>query len=319
MPMQGSTFLVREKGCAPKSLCVQATRRLGCVHMRDQLQGLFPSLCPPTAAHKGTRLCARQPHLRSRDEGAWRAPRPHGVEPTGLAVPPRRPVAPRPAPRRPACALSRLLQAGPSTCAIAAYDHLRPLRYEPADQLDQGAREVCGQGPLRAVTHPPGQRQGAPFSNHVDHQGHATAAHNTAVHDEPQGLEGARTEQDIRLGQKIPLCQAMVIVEPCGKAFDAACGLRPIGHCRGEVGQRRALAAHAAADERRRGVEGAGEVACGRSRRGLREGVADGLRAAKVVTPRPFLLCSIAGGVDDEPTFTQGPAKHKIMSINSTG
>jgi hypothetical protein len=31
--------------------------------------------------------------------------------------------------------------------------------------------------------------------------------------------------------------------------------------------------------------------------------------AAKVVTHRPFLLFAIAGGVDDEPTFTQGPAK----------
>jgi hypothetical protein len=63
----------------------------------------------------------------------------------------------------------------------------------------------------------------------------------------------------------------------------------------------------------------AGEVACRLSRRGLREGVADGMIAAKVVTHRPFLLFSIAGGVDDEPTFTQGPAKNKIMSINSIG
>ena len=119
MPMKASTFLVREKGCDPKSLCVQATRLLGCVHIRDQIQGLFPSLCPPTDAHNGTILCARKPHLRSRDAGAWRAPRPHGVETTGLAVPPRRPVAPRPAHLRPACALSRLLQAGPIKFAIA--------------------------------------------------------------------------------------------------------------------------------------------------------------------------------------------------------
>ena len=61
------------------------------------------------------------------------------------------------------------------------------------------------------------------------------------------------------------------------------------------------------------------EVACWRSRIGLRKGVADGPIAAKVVTHRPFLLFSIAGGVYDEPTFTQGPAKNKIMSIDSTG
>jgi hypothetical protein len=41
--------------------------------------------------------------------------------------------------------------------------------------------------------------------------------------------------------------------------------------------------------------------------------------AAKVVTHRSFLLFSIAGGVDDEPTFTQGPAKNKIMAIDSIG
>src|SRR5256886_8998558 len=71
----------------------------------------------------------------------------------------------------------------------------------------------------------------------------------------------------------------MVVVEPSGKAFDAAFGLRPIGHFRGDVGQLRAFAAHDAADERRQGGEVAGEVACGRSRIGLREGVADGMIA----------------------------------------
>src|SRR2546430_13753473 len=101
----------------------------------------------------------------------------------------------------------------------------------------------------------------------------------------------------------------MVVVEPSGKAFDAAFGLRPIGHFRGDVGQLGALAAHDAADKRRQGVEVAGEVACGRSRIGLREGGVDGMITPKVVTHRSFLLFSIAGGVYDEPTFTQGPAK----------
>ena len=109
----------------------------------------------------------------------------------------------------------------------------------------------------------------------------------------------------------------MVVVEPPGKAFDAAFRLRPSGHFRGDVGQLRALAAHDAADERRQGVEVAGEVACRLRRRGLREGVADGMIAAKVVTQRPFLLFSIAGGGYDEPTFKPSPAKNKIMSIDS--
>src|SRR3977135_1562069 len=111
----------------------------------------------------------------------------------------------------------------------------------------------------------------------------------------------------------------MVVVEPPGKAFDAAFGLRPIGDFRGDVGQLRALAAHDAADERRQGVEGGGEGACGLSRIGLYESVADGTIAAKGITHRQFLLCSIVGGGYDEPTFKQDPAKNKIMSIDSTG
>ena len=63
----------------------------------------------------------------------------------------------------------------------------------------------------------------------------------------------------------------MVVVDPPGKAFDAAFGFRPIGPFRGDVGQLRALAAHDAADKSRQGVEVAGEVACGLSRIGLRD------------------------------------------------
>src|SRR2546428_11722403 len=103
------------------------------------------------------------------------------------------------------------------------------------------------------------------------------------------------------------------------KSLTRLSGFGPIGHFRGDVGQLRALAAHDAADESRQGVEVAGEVAWRLSRRGLREGVADGMIAAKVGTHRPFLLFSISGGVDDEPTFKQGPAKNKIMSIDSIG
>src|SRR5438034_7128591 len=125
MQMKASAFLVREKGFYPKSLGVQATRLLGCVHIRDQIQGRFTSLCPTTDEHNGTIRFAREPHLSQRDEGAWLATRPQGVEPKGLAVPPCRPVAPRPAHIRPACALDRVLQAGPIKFAIAKQDDLR--------------------------------------------------------------------------------------------------------------------------------------------------------------------------------------------------
>ena len=151
----------------------------------------------------------------------------------------------------------------------------------------------------------------------MEHQRGTPAADAAAIHDEHHRLQGEMPEQDIRTGEKIHLFQDMVVVEPPGKAFDAACRLRPSGHFRGDVGQLRALAAHDAAAERRQGVEVAGEVACRLRRRGWREGVADGLIAAKVVTHRPFLLFSIAGGGYDELTFKPSPAKNKIMSIDS--
>src|SRR2546425_10648171 len=167
MQMKAATFLVREKGFYPKSLCVQATRLLGCVHIRDQIQGRFTSLCPTTDEHNGTIRFARKPHLRSRDEGAWLATRPQGVETKGLAVPPRRPVATRPAHIRPAFALYRVLQAGPIKCALAEEEHLRTFRYWPPDQLDQGGIEGCGKRPPPGFEHPPSQPEGDGLFKHA--------------------------------------------------------------------------------------------------------------------------------------------------------
>ena len=109
-------------------------------------------------------------------------------------------MAPRPAHIRPAYALYCVLQAGPIKFAIAEEDHLGPLRDQPADQLDQGDMEVFGKVPLRALTHPPGQRQGATFLDHVEHQGIAPAPRYTAIHDEHHGLEGSMTEQEVCIG-----------------------------------------------------------------------------------------------------------------------
>src|SRR3989442_5570842 len=91
-------------------------------------------------------------------------------------------------------------------------------------------------------------------------------------------------------GRKVHLLQDALVVDPPGKAFDAALGLGAIGHFGSEGGQLRALAAHDAADERGEGLYMSSEVACWRSRIGWRKGVADGPIAAKDVTHRPFLL-----------------------------
>jgi hypothetical protein len=109
-------------------------------------------------------------------------------------------VATRPAHIRPAGVLSRWLQAGPIQGAIAESDHLRARWSQSTDQLDQGEMAVCGKVPLRALTSPPRQRQGTTFRDHVDHQGHTTAARHTASHDEHQGLEGAMPEHEVRRG-----------------------------------------------------------------------------------------------------------------------
>src|SRR6516164_6202520 len=82
----------------------------------------------------------------------------------------------------------------------------------------------------------------------------------------------------------------MVVVDPPGKAFDAALGLGAIGDLRGNVGQLGTLAAHDAADERGQRLQVSGEVPGGRRRIDVREGVADGPITAKVVTHRRRLL-----------------------------
>src|SRR6266487_5065552 len=200
VPMEATTLLLREKRLNPKAFAIQATGVLVCSHIRDPIDGLFLPLCPTTHAHNRPIRFPGKQHLRSLNEGARLAARPQGVETKGLAVPPRRPVATRPAHIRPAGVLSRVWQAGPIKCAIAEYDHLRALWYQSTDQLDQGAMEVFGKVPLRALTYPPRQRQGTTFRAHVEHQGHTPAARHTAIHDEPQGLEGQMPEHEVRIG-----------------------------------------------------------------------------------------------------------------------
>src|SRR6266567_3963974 len=91
-------------------------------------------------------------------------------------------------------------------------------------------------------------------------------------------------------GKKYISFQDALVVDPPGKAFDAALGLGAIGHFGSEGGQLRALAAHDAADEHGEGMQVPGDVACGLSRIGLLERVVDGTIAAEVVAHRRFLL-----------------------------
>ena len=77
--------------------------------------------------------------------------------------------------------------------------------------------EVFGKVPLRALTPPPDQRQGATFLDHVEPQGQAPAARHTAIHDEHQRLQGEMPQQDLGIGEKIHLLQdAKALLEELG-------------------------------------------------------------------------------------------------------
>ena len=121
--------------------------------------------------------------------------------------------------------------------------------------------------------------------------------------------------KNLGIWEKVHLLQDVLVIDPPGKAFDAALGLGAIGHFGGDGGQLRALAAHDAADERGEGLHMSGEVAGGRSRIGVHEGVADGSIAAKVVTHRSFLLLLVSGGIYDEPTYHECPAGKKTKAF----
>src|SRR2546426_9176387 len=113
--------------------------------------------------------------------------------------------------------------------------------------------EIFGKVPLRGLAHPPGQRQGTTFINDMDHQRGTPASYAAAIHDKHHRLQGEMTQQNVRRGQKVHLLQDMGVVEPSRKAFDAAFRFGAIGYFRRDVRQLGALAAHDAADERRKG------------------------------------------------------------------
>src|SRR4029453_16402076 len=155
--------------------------------------------------------------------------------------------------------------------------------------------EFFGKVALRGLAYSPGQRQGSTFIDDMDHQRGTPTAHAAAIHDEHHRLQGQMTQQDVRIGQKVHFLQDVIVVEPSGKAFDAALGFGAIGDLRGNVGELAALAAHDAADKRRQGGEMSGEVPLAGGGIALRECMAYGTIASEVVTHRRLLqmCCSL--------------------------
>jgi hypothetical protein len=86
--------------------------------------------------------------------------------------------------------VQRALQLRPIELAVAQKDHLGPLGDHLAYQLDNGDVEGLGTMPFGTVAHTPGQGQGAPLIDHVDHECHAATPDHTAIHDDHQRLQG---------------------------------------------------------------------------------------------------------------------------------
>jgi hypothetical protein len=57
--------------------------------------------------------------------------------------------------------------------------------------------ELFGKVALWGLAHPPGQRQGPPFIDDMDHQRGTPAAYAAAIHNEHHRLPGKMTQQDI--------------------------------------------------------------------------------------------------------------------------
>src|SRR5512138_441898 len=289
MKMKSSTFLVCKKGLNTEALFIPATGFLCCHHIADQIQRLLILLGPTTQHHDGTIRLACDMDVLDLDQAAWFETRPQGSEAKCRSVPRRRRAHGRAAGVGPARLMQRGLQCRPVELAVPQKDHLGPRGEHLAHHLDHGDVEIFRKVALRSVAHPPRQWEGATFVDDIEHQRGTPAAHAAAIHDEHHRLQSEMTQQDLRIGQKVHLLQDVSVVEPSGKAFDAALGLGAIGDLRGNVGEWAALAAHDAADKRRQGVEMSGEVPVGGGGIALRECIAYGTIASEVVTHRMLL------------------------------
>ena len=156
-----------------------------------------------------------------------------------------------------------MLEPGAIEFAIAQHHHRRPHGEQLVHLLDQRDMQVFGKVPLLALAYLPGQRQGTPFIDDMDHQRHTPTAHDAAIHDQAPTSARRDAQQDLGIRDKIDFLCDMVVLHPPGKAFDAALGLGAIRHLWWQSGQLRALAPDNAADQRRQGRQVPGDCPVG--------------------------------------------------------
>ena len=162
-------------------------------------------------------------------------------------------------------------------------DQLLPL-------LDQGEREVFRTMALLAVADAPSPWQRAACVDYVEHQRHTPTAHDAAIDDEHERLQGQLCQSYLRVRYNRDLFCAPVVAPPPGKALTPTLGLCPVRDVRSHVGQWRTLASYDAADQRGEGRHVPGDRACWLARIPWCEGVPYGTRPAEVVTHRLLLL-----------------------------
>src|SRR5215471_17103088 len=155
--MQSTTFLVRETGCDAETLRIPAGCLFSCGHSADHIPGLLIAFGPTPEEQHGTIRLPGHRGFGACDESARLDTPAHGIEATGRALPSDRHLAPRAADIGPPCLIERMVQADAVACAIAQDHHPRPQRAHLLSLLDQSNMALCGEVPLLACTHHPGQ------------------------------------------------------------------------------------------------------------------------------------------------------------------
>ena len=316
-PMTPSTFLVRTARFDAAAFCIQTARLLGCVPLRHHIQRVLLAFGPTTDAHDRTICLTWKAPLLARDPGARLAPHPQRIEAKGLAVPRRRHGHARATPRGPSGLCKRVLKVHAIACALTKEHHGGALGDQLLPLLDQGEREVFRTMALLAVADAPSPWQRAACVDYVEHQRHTPTAHDAAIDDEHERLQGQLCQSYLRVRYNRDLFCAPVVAPPPGKALTPTLGLCPVRDVRSHVGQWRTLASYDAADQRGEGRHVPGDRACWLARIPWCEGVPYGTRPAEVVTHRLLLLDWLLSldGVYDESTSSVLISKRLSKSV----
>ena len=177
---------------------------------------------------------------------------------------------------QPPCLLQRVLEVGPIAFPITQHYSPCPRRDQLLSLRHQRDRQRLRAMPFLAAPHSPRQRQRSPLVDHVDHERPTPTAHDAAINDEHQRLQGKMRKERLGLRDNIALSDDVGVLDPPRKACDAALGLGPIRHFRRDFRQWGTLAGHDATDECGQGGQVSRAPALGLTWLSLSEGLSYG-------------------------------------------